>query len=165
LAKQVLKNVNTSLNLPPVTVQSSVFIKELYYFNIPLSIHYSLVRNFFIGTGVQYSHVTNAVGLFENQQFSLVNSIIVSQTNTNTAGLKSNAVYNELNPNEFRFLFDASYQWKDITFGVSFNQSLSDFINIHLSANQITEARNESLQLYFRYIIWKNKKTKELLTK
>jgi hypothetical protein len=130
-----------------------------------LSIHYSPFKNFYAGAGLQFSRLTNGVGLFEIKQYSSVNPNFVIQTNSKIAGFKSNPVYEELKTNEFRFLLDANYQWKNLVLGTRYNQALSKFINVQISSTQVTQARNSSIQLYVRYILWKNKKMKELFAR
>jgi hypothetical protein len=163
LASQVIKS--DSVGGIPITrpSQNSIFIKKLFYFNIPLSVHYSPLNNFYIGAGVQFSRLTNGVGLFEDK--GLTSTGFDSLTLSKVQSFKKDPVYKEIKTNEWRFLLDANYQWKNLVFGVRYNQALNNFINVQISSTQVTQARNSSVQLYLRYILWKNKKTKELLSK
>jgi hypothetical protein len=144
------------------TTESSVFINKLFYFNIPLSIHYSPFNNFYIGAGLQFSQLTNGVGLFEGKQYSSLSPDTLSDSKI--ASIKNDPVYREIKTNEWRLLMDINYQWKNFILGLRYNQSLSNFINVRISSTELTQGRNSSIQLYLRYILWKNKKTKELLT-
>jgi hypothetical protein len=144
------------------TTESSVFINKLFYFNIPFSIHYNPFNNFFIGTGLQFSRLTNGVGLFEGKQYSSLSPDTLSDSKF--ASIKNDPVYRELKTSEWRILIDLNYQWKNLILGLRYNQSLSNFINVRISSTELTEGRNSSIQLYLRYILWKNKKTRELLT-
>ncbi len=151
LASQVNANVGVGSQ-----DQNSVYIKKLFYFNLPVSIQYRLSRNLYAGAGLQFSALSNGVGLFEDKE------IVTSGTDTlkssKVQSFKSTPVYKELTTTEWRFLFDINYHWKPVTLGLRYNQAFTDFINIHISNTQVTQSRNSSLQLYLRYVIWKNRK-------
>jgi hypothetical protein len=74
--------------------------------------------------------------------------------------MKEDPVYKEIKTIEWRILLDVNYQWQNLVLGVRYNQALSNFINVQVSSTQVTQARNNSVQLYLRYILWKNKKQK-----
>lgn len=137
-------------------IQHSVYIKKLFYFNLPFSVHYSPAKNLYLGAGLQFSQLKNAVGLFEDkrQNSSIADTGNMSKFKT----LKSDSVYDLLKTNEWRFLADANYQWKRFTLGLRYNQAFNYFINVRISNTQITQARNNSLQLYLRYDIWDGRK-------
>jgi hypothetical protein len=161
LAKEVI-TYDTIGGIPVQSNQHSVFIKKLFYFNIPLSIYYSPFKNFYIGTGLQFSRLTNGVGLFENTQISSGPNLV---TESKVGSFKDDAAYKVLKTNEWRFLFDANYQWKNLSGGIRYNQAFNNFINTRISGTEVTQARNSSIQLYLKYILWRNKKTKELFSK
>jgi hypothetical protein len=136
--------------------QSAVYIKKLFYFNLPLSVHFSPLPNTYIGAGLQYSRLSNGVGLFENKLISY--GVPDSVEAAKIQSFKGDSVYREMKTHEFRFLVDGSYQYKDFILGVRYNRALSKFINVRISGSQITQARNSSLQLYIRYILWDQRK-------
>jgi hypothetical protein len=103
------------------------------------------------------------VGLFEGKQYNSTNPDTLS--NSKYASMKDDPVYKEIKTNEWRLLLDANYQWQNLVLGVRYNQALSNFINVQVSSTQVTQGRNSSIQLYLRYIFWKNKKTRELFSK
>lgn len=141
----------------------SVFVKKLFYFNLPLSVHYSPFKNLFIGAGLQYSMLTNGVALFQNAKPGAQSQVVLRPNDTllisaKVASFKNDPVYHELKTYEFRFLFDMNYQWKSFTLGFRYNQAFTNFINVHVSNTTITQAHNASLQLYLRYTIWDHRK-------
>ncbi len=160
LAKQV--TTTDSMGTVPISSQQSIFIKKLFYFNLPVSFHYSPFNNFYVGAGLQFARLSNGVGLFQNTklgQGTTADTVYFSKIGS----FKTDPVYRELKTTEWRFLLDANYQLKNWILGVRYNQALSNFINISFNNNQITQSRNSSLQLYLRYTIWNNKKTKSIL--
>jgi hypothetical protein len=155
--KSLLASSSISINPIQDTIKS-VFIKKLFYFNLPLSVHYSPFKNLYFGAGIQYSMLTNGVALFENSKGNTListtrppnDSLLIS---SKIGNLKSTPAYSKLRTNEFRFLLDVNYQWKPFTIGVRYNQAFTDFINVHISNTIVTQAHNASLQLYLRYTI------------
>jgi hypothetical protein len=136
--------------------QNSTYIQKLFYFNLPVSIYYSPVRHLYLGAGLQFSALTNGVALFQDKEISVGGPDSVKFTKHQS--LKSTPVYKDLTTTEWRFLFDLNYHWKPLTIGVRYNQALSKFINVRISNTQVTQARNSSLQIYLRYVLWKNRK-------
>ncbi len=149
---------------PTQVRQNSVFIKKLFYFNIPFSVHYNVFRTLDIGTGLQFSRLSNGIGLFQDQLIDRGGGGIDSSSALSKS-FKGDTLYKKIKTNEFRVLLDASYTWKSFIFGIRYNQSLSKFINIQVAPGQVTQARNSSLQLYLRYILWDNRKKPLPMTK
>ena len=162
LAKEIVTRDSTGVFIQ-TTNQNSVFIKKLFYFNIPLSIHYSPLRNLFAGVGLQFSHLTNGVGMFDSVQYT---NTAPDTTKTSRIGtIKKDPVFRELKTNEFRLLLDINYQWHNIIGGFRYNQAFGKFINVRISSSEITQARNSSVQFYLRYRLWRNRKAKEYIGK
>ncbi|HVU56031.1 MAG TPA: outer membrane beta-barrel protein [Puia sp.] len=152
-----------SVSRPGQVLQSSLFIKKLFYFNLPLSIHYSPIPNLYIGGGIQYARLTNGVALYQDSShriFTGVDSFVSSKIQS----FKNDTTYKKLKTNEFRLMLDLNYNFKRFVVGARYNRALSDFINLRISTNQVTQSRNSSFQVYLRYIIWDGRK-KALLPK
>lgn len=111
------------------------------------------------GQGLQYSRLTNGVGVFNSNY----NTNGVDSLASETKSVKGDSVYREIKTHEFRFLADANYNWRHFIFGLRYNQALSKFIHVEVSPGQITQARNSSLQLYLRYILWDHRRKKASL--
>jgi hypothetical protein len=158
---------DTFNNAPLPYTATSVYIQKLYYFNLPLSVHYSPIKHLFLGAGIEYAKMTNGVALF--QQFSSSSdptgtgynpSLIDTIHYSKLQSFKGDSIYKTLHTQEFRVLFDANFQWKGFTLGLRYNQALERFINVQISSSQVTQARNSSLQLYLRYTLWRQKALK-----
>jgi len=155
-------SIGTTTGGGTITVQQTVAINKLFYFNVPLSVHYTVFDHLDLGAGIQYSRLTNGIGVF-NQNYSLGG---VDSSSTATKSFKGDsAVYKEIKTHEFRFLVDANYTWNRFIAGVRYNQALSKFIHLEISPGQVTQARNSSLQLYLRYILWDGRRKKLLPAK
>ena len=152
---------------PTTSTQSSVAINKLFYFNLPLSVHYTIVKNLDLGTGLQYSQLTNGIGVFNDDVYSTnangpSRTTVTTQAQTQTKSFKGDSLYRELKTHELRWLLDVNYTYQHFILGLRYNQALSKFIDVHVSSTQITQARNSSLQLYLRYILWDGRRKKPL---
>jgi hypothetical protein len=142
----------TDTNILGQRVLRSVFVKKLFYFNLPVSVHVTQVKNLNIGLGMQFSRLTNAVGLFQETQQSPNRPDIVQSAKI--AGIKGDTSYHLLKTQEWRFLTDVSYNYKRFLLGARYNHALRPFVNLPLSSVRLEQARNHSLQVYVRYTIW-----------
>jgi hypothetical protein len=140
-------------------LQQSVFVKKLFYFNLPLSVHVSPVKDLYVGVGIQYSRLKNAVAVFEEKP--LVINRPDSLKKSKTVSLKTDTLYQLLRTDEWRLLADANYHLRRVTIGLRYNQALDQFINVRISASEVTQARNNSLQLYMRYALWDQRKRRK----
>ena len=137
--------------------QHSTSIRQLFYFNVPLSIHYMPVENLHVGVGLQFSHLTDAIGNFDTSTWNQIGNPDTVKVSA-VKSLKSDTLFQKIKTNEFRFLLDASYTYKRFVLGIRYNQALNPFIRVQIAPGQLTQSRNSSLQLYFRYIFWDGRK-------
>ena len=144
-------------------IETSATLQQLYYFNIPLSFHYAVTDELNIGAGLQFSHLSNAIGNFDSTLTNLTTNEVTNPKDTKS--FKNDSLFRRIRTNEFRFLIDANYTWKNIVVGVRYNQALSRFINVPLPTGGSTQSRNSSLQIYVRYILWDTRKKKKLAPK
>ncbi|MBX3256751.1 MAG: hypothetical protein KF862_21625 [Chitinophagaceae bacterium] len=136
------------LTVPMNTVgyTESTYLRKLYYFNMPLSFYYSPVKNFYVGSGMQFSSFNS--GLAYTEQRSADNNLIRSEN----IKIKDDSLSSKITSSEWRYLFDANYYVNRFMFGFRYNQALNDFVRINNSLTPM-QARNQSFQLYLRYNI------------
>lgn len=160
-------------------VINTTYARKLYYFNLPVSIHYSPLRDFYIGTGLQFSSLVS--GVAQCQQIKRIYPIgtngpsgvrppseyIVSNYYTK---FKKDSLSGKFNKNELRLLIDMNYYWNRFTVGLQYNQAFNNYISFRVNtASAYTFDKNKGLQFYLRYNIWedkkrRNNKDKEILT-
>jgi len=150
---------------PTVRRQSSVLIKKLFYFNVPLSLHYNVFRGLDLGAGIQFSRLSNGIGLFQDRTMNIGPGGIPDSLSATSKSIKGDTLYKKIRTTELRALLDASYTQGRFIFGIRYNQALSQFIHVQVAPGQITQARNSSLQLYLRYVLWDNQKKAPYTTK
>jgi hypothetical protein len=144
---------------PVSNTTSSVYARKLYYFNVPVSVHYSPFRNFYMGTGLQFSSLLSGVAMREQIRTGMVSSDSIY--NVSYSKFSNDSLSHRLNSNEMRLMLDANYYWNRFTVGLRYNQALSDYVSTRVApAIPYTVDKNKSLQFYMRYNLWEDKKRK-----
>ncbi|MDO6434261.1 outer membrane beta-barrel protein [Flavitalea sp. BT771] len=146
--------------IPTAKLQSVLYIKKLFYFNVPLSVHFSPFSNFYVGAGLQYSRLTNGVGLFQDKALPRYSTGADTVKTSKVQSFKNDTTYQKMKTNEWRLLLDLSYTYKKFIIGARYNRALSNFIDVRLSDTQVSQSRNSSIQVYLRYILWDGRKKK-----
>jgi hypothetical protein len=143
---------------------TSISARKLYYFNLPLTIYHSPLRNFYMGTGLQYSSLLSGVAHYEKVErrpnmMGPPQEYIIKNYFTR---FKNDSLSSRLNGNEVRLLIDMSYYWSRFTVGLQYNQAFNNYISYQVTpGSPYTFDKNKSLQFYLRYNIWEDKKRKQ----
>jgi hypothetical protein len=138
-------------------------IKKLFYFQLPVSIHYSPSDNWSVGLGVQYSHYGKGIAALSDSS---------SNTWYATAPLSDFPMV-FVKKQEFRGLISVDYTYRNWVLGTSYDEAFTRALTVKVP-NPATmpqaavlqpppSVRNSSLQLYLRYILWDGRKKKPLL--
>lgn len=140
-----------------------VEIKKLFYFQLPVSIHYSPSDNWSVGLGIQYSHYGKGIAAISD-----------SSSNTYYAVEPlSNFPMVFVKKQEFRGLISVDYTYVHWVLGASYDAAFTRAITVKVPNPTVTQQAavllpppsvwNTSLQLYLRYILWDGRKKKPLL--
>jgi len=144
----LLDQRNAVAPMSPGILYENTYLRKLYYFNIPVSFYYSPVKNFYLGSGVQFSSLSS--GLATVEQMGANNTQLASETIT----LKDDALSSNLRGSEWRYLLDATYYINRFSFGLRYSQALNNYIDLKIN-NSLppSQARNQAIQLSMRYNI------------
>ncbi|HEX5026837.1 MAG TPA: hypothetical protein VFV68_16265 [Agriterribacter sp.] len=125
----------------------NTYLRKLYYFNMPVSFYYSPLKNFYVGSGLQFSSFNSGLA---NIELTTSNSNIV--LDSKTVKIKDDSLSANIKSAEWRYLFDANYYYDRFMFGFRYNQALNNFIDLNVN-NSLppTQARNQAFQFYIRY--------------
>jgi hypothetical protein len=132
-------------------LQRSIFVQKLYYFNWPVSLHYSPVNNLFLGTGIQFSSLQSGVSLIEDRDINtnrLVNNVVQKFKDDSTAA--------RFKTNEWRWQTGADYYWNRFTLGMRYNQSFSNLL-LNKAITPLSY-NNNSFLLFVRYNLFEGKR-------
>ena len=137
---------------------NSIYARKLYYFNIPVGIHYSPFQHFYLGTGLQFSSLVSGVAMHEETSF-VIGSGIRTIVNQSYEKFKNDTISDMIDNSEFRLMLDANYYWKKFTVGLRYNQALSNYVSFRLNnVSPLFQDKNKSLQFYLRYNLWEDHK-------
>jgi hypothetical protein len=147
-------------------ITNSIFARKLYYFNFPIGIHYSPFRNFYLGSGLQFSSLLSGIAQFEKRGSNVWTPVpsardtLISQS---FGKFKNDSLSSRFNGSEFRLMLDANYYWHRFTVGMRYNQALSNYISVQINnGTPLFTDKNKALQIYLRYNLWEDrKKTKK----
>ncbi|HEX6430813.1 MAG TPA: hypothetical protein VF008_24145, partial [Niastella sp.] len=143
---------------------TSISARKLYYFNLPVTIYHSPLRNFYMGTGLQYSRLLSGIAHYEevkrrHNPMGPPQEDVIKDYFTK---FKNDELSRRLNGNEVRLLIDMSYYWSRFTVGLQYNQAFNNYVSFQVTpSSAYTFDKNKNLQFYLRYNIWEDKKRKQ----
>jgi hypothetical protein len=143
---------------------TSISARKLYYFNIPVSVYHSPLRNFYMGTGLQFSSLLSGVAYYEQIQrnYSPLGPPQDYLIKNDVTKFQNDSLSNRLNRNEVRLIIDMNYYFNRFTVGLMYNQAFNNYVSFQVTPNSpYTFDKNKSLQFYLRYNIWEDKKRKQ----
>lgn len=145
------------------TKYTSIYAKKLYYFNMPFSAYYSPFKNFYLGTGFQFSSMLSGVAMNEEKLYTVTGpGSRDSSITTDYMKFRNDTLSSKFDGSEFRLLFDANYYWQKFTVGLRYNQAFSNYISIRATpTSSLFQDRNKAVQFYLRYNFWEDKKKKK----
>ncbi len=143
---------------------TNITARKLYYFNIPLTIYHSPLKNFYMGTGLQYSNLLSGVAQYEQlkKRYS-AGGPVQEEYESHFSKFKNDFLSSRLNGSEVRLLVDMSYYWSRFTVGLQYSQAFNNYVSIQVNPplSPYVFDKNKSLQFYLRYNIWEDKKRKQ----
>jgi hypothetical protein len=144
--------------------QKSIYIQKMYYFNWPVSLHYSPVSNLYFSGGIQFSSFQSGLASIEEKQYNTLAGIDhPTNTYTNTLKFKDDSIAAKIAPNEWRWQVGAEYYWNRFSVGLRYNQSFKNAINTTVStALPPTVSRNQSMFLFIRYNLFESRRQNTL---
>lgn len=144
--------------------QKSIYIQKMYYFNWPLSLHYSPISNLYFSGGIQFSSFQSGLASIEEKQYNtLTGADHPSSVYTNTLKFKDDSIAAKIAPNEWRWQVGAEYYWNRFSVGLRYNQSFKNAINTTVSPLlPPTVSRNQSMFLFVRYNLFESRRQNTL---
>jgi hypothetical protein len=139
------------INLTTTTMR----LKKTYYHQLPLSFNYYLTPNLSIGAGSMYSRFYGAITEQEiktenipTQTITVIKEIIPIKHFTDSFLYKT----------QMHLLLQASYQWRKFTFDLRYTKDIQPYIKFTKPDGTIDEEKNQSLQFFIRYRLWRSRK-------
>jgi hypothetical protein len=135
------------------SIEQSVFVQKLYYFNWPVSLHYSPVNNLYIGAGVQFSSLQS--GLLQIQEKNTATNQLVRNS---VLKFKDDSAAARFNTNEWRWQTGADYYWNRFTLGLRYNKSFRNLFSQNTGPIDYLPYNNKSFLLFVKYNLFEGRK-------
>jgi hypothetical protein len=146
------KDLSFSYQYNDTFYSGRVDIKKLFYFQLPVTIHYAPSPDWSVGLGLQYSHYGSGIAAIADSNYY------------NYIGPLSGFPMVFVQHHEFRGLISLDYTYRHWIIGMSYDEAFTKALNVRVpnpaAAPQAAviqappPVRNSSLQLFVRYILW-----------
>jgi hypothetical protein len=148
-----------------VEMITNITARKLYYFNVPITIYHSPLKNFYMGAGLQYSNLLSGVAQYEQveKKYGPIGPPQEFLVKNYFTRFRNDSLSSRLNGREVRLLVDMSYYWSRFTVGLQYSQAFNNYVSIQVNPplSPYTFDKNKSLQFYLRYNIWEDKKRRQ----
>lgn len=141
---------------PQYRTTTSSILKKTYYHQLPISFNYYVLPNWSIGAGMQWNNFYNAIAereIVRRDNFLQLDSSsgkFIVPINRDSAS--------EFRKSYWQAILQTQYQWKRFTLGARYSFGLQPYINFTLPGGIPQEEKNNSLQLFILFELWKSKK-------
>jgi len=153
---------------PGISQQKSVFIQKLYYFSVPVTLHYSPINNLYFSAGLQFSSFQSGLATIQEKQYTSTAGPDHPNSISNTVlKFKDDSIAAKLAPNEWRWQAGAEYYFNRFTIGMRYNKSFKNLVTADAAASVPSAAglHNQSMILFVRYNLFESRKKGEGIQK
>ncbi len=161
--KEVLYNTISRLDTSQVTTVSNKTtdrVRRTFYHQIPLSFNYYITPKLSVGAGIMYSVFNGALSQRENMRsfvaFQSRDSIFLSTSELINVSASSDSLFTRT---QFNFTLQTEFHWRRFGFGAQYTKGIQPFLK-YVEAGELKKVKNESVQLFIRYQLWKQRATK-----
>ena len=140
---------------PRFTTITSSRLKKTFYHQLPLTFNYFIRKSWSIGIGIQWNKFYAAVSereIIQKNNFTQVDSFI----SKNIINIKKDSA-SEFKKSYWQAVFEMQYKWKRFSFGARYSFGLQPYIQFTLPGTASQKEKNNSLQLFIRYELWRSK--------
>ena len=152
-AKELVNNLNTNVYY---SINTTSIIKASY-FDLPITLHYSINKRWSVGSGVQLSKLYKVSIKEEKESFDYNNTLysasVAQYTATPVAASAAFQKKVEIKKIEPRFVAEANLQQGHFLFSAGYYYSLNKSIILKDSYNSSRQYRNEYFKLGIQYRI------------
>lgn len=132
-------------------------LKKLYYHQLPLSINYSPLRNWSVGTGVVFSRFYRAVAEQQVESNNLATGTQTSMSNIlRVPKFRDSFLYKT----QVQFLVQTEYQLGRLALGLRYKRDAQSYIRYTKPDGTVSSEKGEALEAVLRFRLWQNKNRK-----
>jgi hypothetical protein len=143
---------------PQFSTYTSSKLKKTFYHQFPVTFNYFVMPNWSVGAGFQWNKFNAAVtekNISRLNNFTLQDSLVSKLIET----VKKDSA-TEFAKSYFQFVLETQYKWKRLSIGAKYSFGLQPYIKFTLPGEPEKQERNNALQIFIRYELWKQKKNK-----
>jgi hypothetical protein len=148
--------VNDSGPNPAFSIRTTSTLKKTFYHQLPLSFNYYVLPNWSIGAGMQWNRFYSAIAekeIIYRDNFLQTDSLLNKFINP----LKKDSA-SEFRKSYWQAILQTQYQWKRFTLGARYSFGLQPYIDFTLPGSISQEEKNNSLQIFILFELWKSGK-------
>jgi hypothetical protein len=141
---------------PRFFITTSNRLQKTYYHQLPVSFNYFIKPGWSIGGGLIWNRFSTAITDREQIKHNNITSTdsvivkgIVKEKLNDTASIFAKSY--------FQAMFETQYQWKRFSIGARYSLGLEPFIRFTLPNGLPQQERNQSVQIFLRYQLWRSK--------
>ncbi|HEV8286955.1 MAG TPA: hypothetical protein VGQ09_21745 [Chitinophagaceae bacterium] len=136
------------------TTTTSNRLKKTFYHQLPITFNYFVFPRWSVGGGFVWNKFVSAVSeqdIIQHNNAIGTDSIISKGVIINPSQTDSNFV-----KSYFHGVFETQYKWKRFSFGARYAFGLQPYIKFKLPAGSEQQEKNNSLNLFLRYELWRS---------
>jgi len=134
---------------------TSTKLKKTFYHQVPVSFNYFVLPNWSLGAGFIWNKFTSAV----SSQDVIKHTAATGSDTVISLGtiVRNTAADSNFAKSYFQAMFETQYQWKRFSIGARYSLGLEPFIRFTLPNGVPQQERNQSIQIFLRYQLWRSK--------
>lgn len=138
------------------TISVQKIVSKTYYHQVPLTFHYSITKNWSLGTGIVWNRFSRAVTVEQEKSYTPAAPQLDSILSRKAARI------NKADSNFVRTYLQASvetqFRWKRFSLGINYSAGLQPWLKFTLPGGIKQEEKTHMLKLFLRYELWKKQK-------
>jgi len=145
------------------TTTTSNELRKTFYHQLPLTFNYFVTKDWSVGGGIVWNKFFSAISEEtvhrknnSTQADSLLSKRILSTKDDSTSAFTQSA----FSKSYFQAILETHYRWKRFSIGAKYSFGLQPYIKFTLPGGTQQQERNQSLQVFLRYELWKSKPKK-----
>jgi hypothetical protein len=148
------------INVPDSTQYTTTLsskLKKTFYHQLPLTFNYFIRPHWSLGAGIVWNKFNSAVyeqELVRRNNVTAQDSIISKNIQRERPDFDSASVFSK---NYLQAVIETQYKWKRLSLGARYSFGLQPYLKFTLPGGTQQHERNQSLQIFLRYELWKSR--------
>lgn len=130
-------------------------LKKTYYHQLPLSFNYYLRPGWSVGAGGIYSRFYRAVTEQETKSKDIQTQVEKISTQIVEVPRYTDSFFYKT---QIHLLLQTDFEWRRFTVGLRYTKDVQPYIRYTEPNGKVNEERNQTLQVFLRYRLWKSKR-------